>query len=297
VAPTLLPAHTIREMADEWSRAETDDGQRFVFAESGEGAPVVLLHGFPDTPHGWERIAAALADAGYRALAPWLRGYHPETIVEGRPYDLATIGSDPIRFLDALGEREAIIVGHDWGAGMAYAATNLHPDRVRAIVAIAIPHPGAAPRDLPTLWAARHFVGLNMPFAEQRVRRADFAYLEGLYRRWSPDWSGPERDRALAEAKRALADPRSLKGAVDHYRALRSRVSPVLTRPTTTPGHVVAGTHGLDRGVYERSAAMLGEGSQSMIVDGAGHWAHREREDAFIERLLAFVGEVDQADR
>ena len=284
-------------MSEGWSRAATDDGQRFVFAESGEGLPVVLLHGFPDTPYGWDRIAGALADEGYRALRPWLRGYKPETVVEGRPYDLPTIGSDPIRFLDALGEREAIVVGHDWGAGMAYAAATLHPDRVRAIVAIAIPHVAAAPRNLPTLWAARHFIGLNMPFAEQRVRRADFAYLDRLYRRWAPDWSGPERDRSLADAKRTFADPRSLNGALDHYRALRRGRDPRLLRPTQVPGLVVSGTHDLAPEVYGRSAEKLGEGSEATIVDGAGHWPHREREDAFIELLLSFVRRQAPADR
>jgi pimeloyl-ACP methyl ester carboxylesterase len=60
-------------MAEEWTTITADDGQRFVFAEAGEGPLVILLHGFPDTPHGWEGIAAGLADAGYRALRPWLR--------------------------------------------------------------------------------------------------------------------------------------------------------------------------------------------------------------------------------
>ncbi len=108
---------------------------------------VVLLHGFPDTPHGWGRIASGLADAGYRAVRPWLRGYHPATIVEGRPYDPVTLGSDPTIFLDALGEQEAILVGHDWGASVVYAAATLHPDRVRAIVPIGIPHPTLLPRN------------------------------------------------------------------------------------------------------------------------------------------------------
>ncbi len=170
-----------------------------------------------------------------------------------------------------------------------------HPDRLRAIVAVAIPHPDAAPRDLPTVWAARHFIGLNMPFAEQRVRRADFAHLDKLYRRWAPDWSGPERDRSLAEAKRVFADPRSLNGALDHYRALKERVSAEPLPPIATPGLVVAGTQDLAPEVYERSAEMLGEGSEAWIVEGTGHWPHREREDAFIERLLAFLRGVQPA--
>ena len=223
-------------MTEEWSRIAADDGQGFVFAEAGDGPLIILLHGFPDTPHGWERIAAGLADAGYRAVRPWLRGYHPDTIVEGRPYDPVTIASDPITFLDALGERDAILVGHDWGASMVYGAATLYPDRVRAIVPIAIPHPTLLPRNPSTLWAARHFLALKMPWAEKAVRRADFAYLETLYRRWSPNWVGAARERSLADAKSAFADQRSLSGALDYYRALSPRPAPGVGAATLGPG-------------------------------------------------------------
>ena len=280
-------------MAREWSRTATEDGQVFVFAETGQGPLVVLLHGFPDTPHGWEGIAAGLADAGYRAVHPWLRGYHPDTIVEARPYDLVTIGSDPIALLDALDEREAILVGHDWGAAMVYGAATLHPDRVRAVVPIAIPHPTLLRRNPSTLWAARHFFALRMPWAERAVRRADFAYLETLYRRWAPSWGGPARERCLAQAKRTFADERALSGALDYYRALPMRPPPELAGPAAARGLVVAGTTDLDPEVYERSAGLLGEGSDALILAGAGHWPHREAEEAFLARLIAFAGEVD----
>jgi pimeloyl-ACP methyl ester carboxylesterase len=283
-------------MAQEWSRIAADDGQGFVFAETGEGPLVILLHGFPDTPHGWERIAAGLADAGYRAVRPWLRGYHPDTIVEGRGYDPVTIGSDPIAFLDALGEREAILVGHDWGASMVYGAATLHPDRVRAIVPIGIPHPSLLPRDPRTLWAARHFLSLKMPWAERTVRRADFAYLDTLYGRWAPNWAGPARERSLADAKDAFSDERSLSGALDYYRALSPRTPPELARPPSARGLVVGGTTDiLDPDLYERTVSLLGVGSDSLIVEGAGHWPHREDEEAFLTRLISFVGEVERA--
>ena len=280
-------------MADEWSRAEGEDGQVFVFAESGEGPLVLLMHGFPDTPHGWERIAAAVAESGRRAVRPWLRGYHPETIVPGRPYDLVTLGRDPLALLDALGDREAVLVGHDWGAVLAYSAAAQAPERVRAIVPIAFPHPADLPRNPATLWDARHFVGLNMPLAERRVRRSNFVYLDRVYRRWAPAWSGPERDASLAAAKRALSDSRTLEAAVGYYRAVRLRPPPQLRRRPAVPGLVVAGTTDLDPSVYRSTAAGLGPGSDSLIAEGAGHWPHREQEDAFIARLLAFLNDLE----
>src|ERR1700730_346501 len=97
----------------DWSRATSPSGQRFVFADAGEGPPVVFLHGFPDTPHGWDRIAGAVAGHGYRTIRPWLRGYHPDTHVAGRSYDAVTIAHDPVELLDALGIENAVLVGHD----------------------------------------------------------------------------------------------------------------------------------------------------------------------------------------
>ena len=282
-------------MTDEWARVEADDGQGFVFAESGQGPLVVLIHGFPDTPHGWERISDRLVEAGFRAVRPWLRGYHPDTIVDGRPYDLVTIGSDPIRLLDALGERDAILVGHDWGAVIAYAAATLHPDRVRAIVPVALPHPNLLPRSPATMWAARHFFVLNLPWAERLMRRNDFAYLDTLYRRWAPQWEGPDRDACIARAGEAFADPRSLRGALDYYRALSPRLAPELTRPIPVPGLVVADTNGIPLEIWERTEALLGDGSETLVLPGTGHWPHREAEDAFLERLLEFAGRAGAA--
>jgi pimeloyl-ACP methyl ester carboxylesterase len=271
----------------EWSRATAEDGQTFVFADEGSGPLVLLYHGFPDTPHGWERIAAALNGAGYRTVRPWLRGYHPDTVVEGRPYDMLTLGSDPIRLLDALGERDAVLVGHDWGAFMCYPAAAQHPERLRAIVPVALPNWNHLPRNLKLLIGARHFVALNMPWAEWRVRRRDFAYLDQLYRRWAPGWSGPGRDACLSRVKEAFADRRSLKAAVDHYRALRIRPIPELEREVPVPALLV-GDAGIPRAIFERSAGLLGEGTEIEMV-AAGHWPHREREPEFTARLTEFL--------
>jgi pimeloyl-ACP methyl ester carboxylesterase len=272
-----------------WSRAVGDDGQTFVYADEGEGPLVVLLHGFPDTPHGWGPTAKALVDGGFRVVRPWLRGYHPDTIVEGRPYDLLTISSDPIRLLDALGERNAVVGGHDWGAMMVFGAAVLHPDRLRAIVPVALPHPSLLPRDPRTMWAARHMLAMRMPWAEAAARRNDFAYFDRLYRRWAPNWRGPGRDGSLAEAKAALADDRALAAAVGYYRALEPGRDSELMGESTVPGLVVADTADVPLEVYERSAGMLGEGSQAVAFEGAGHWPHREYETEFLDRLRDFL--------
>jgi pimeloyl-ACP methyl ester carboxylesterase len=276
-----------------WSRATAEDGQTFVFADEGAGPLVVLIHGFPDTPHGWGPTAGALVDAGYRVVRPWLRGYHPDTVVEGRPYDVLTISSDPVRLLDAIGERQAILVGHDWGSIMVFGAAALHPDRLRAVVPIALPHLSFLPRDPLTTWAARHFFVLKLPWAAWLMRRSDFAYLERLYRRWAPGWRGAARDRTVGAAKAALADERVLRGSLAYYRALSPKAPPEFGARSPVPGLVVADTTDVALDCFEESAGMLGDGSQVLEFEGAGHWPHREHEPEFIRRLLDFLQALD----
>lgn len=199
------------------SRASAHD-QRFLYTDSGEGPLVALFHGFPDTPQGWADTREALNGAGYRTVVPYLRGYHPETIVPGRGYGAGEIAEDAVRLLDAIGAEEAVLVGHDWGAAVVYRAAALAPERVRAICAVAIPHPRLLKRSLGLLWRGRHFLTLRLPSGPWLARRHDFAYLDTLMRRWAPNWSGPAREATLADVKRCFADPRVLDAALGYYR-------------------------------------------------------------------------------
>lgn len=275
-------------------RATTADGQTFVYRDRGEGPLVVLLHGFPDTPGSWDGIAARLVEAGYRTVAPWLRGYHPATVVEGLGYGAEAIAGDPVRLLDALGEDAAVLVGHDWGASMVYGAASLAPERVRAIVPIDIPHPSLVRPSPAAAWAVRHFLALKLPWADRSVARHDFAYVDTLYRRWAPRWSGPERDRAVADAKACFRHPGNLRGAIDHYRALSPRLPATLSTPPAVRGLVVGGTSMIAAAAYAATAAAMADGSEPFVVDGAGHWPHREAEDRFVERLLGFLGSLGE---
>ena len=236
------------------------EGNSFVVSQAGEGPDIVLLHGFPDTPHSWSEVQAALVGAGWRVSVPWLRGYHPDTIVAGRRYDPETLGRDGLGLLDAIGAPRAVLVGHDWGALETYVAATLAPERVRAMVTLAIPHPSLLRRTPASLWAARHFLALKLPWAARATRRNDFAYLDKLYRRWAPNWSGPERDESLREAKRALSSQETLNGAIDYYRALPLGGSRLLEGPPAVPGLIVGGTADLvDAELFTATAALLPE--------------------------------------
>jgi pimeloyl-ACP methyl ester carboxylesterase len=275
---------------DDWQRAEHED-RTFVYLDSGDGPLVVLFHGFPDHPLSWDGIRTALVEAGYRAVAPFLRGYHPDTVVEGRGYSPVEIGDDAVALLDALGAESATLVGHDWGASVAYSAATLAPARVDRVVTAGIPHPSAFKPSPRLAWFGRHFVAFKMPWAEAMSRRNHFAYIEGLYRRWSPDWSGPERDAAVARVKEAFADPTVLHHALGYYRDFSTKRPEVLERPLESKALIVGG--GGETALlaaYESSCTFVTEPCEVVLVPGAGHWPHREDEPFFIERLLAFLG-------
>jgi len=268
-------------------------GQPFVVSQEGEGPDAVLVHGFPDTPHSFAALQRELVGAGWRVTVPWLRGYHPDTIVPGRPYDFETIGRDGLALLDAIGAQRALFVGHDWGALMSFVVATLAPERVTGLATIAIPHPTLLQRTPASLYAARHFLALKLPWAEASTRRNDFAYLDALYRRWSPNWSGPERDESVAQVKQALSRPGTLKGAIDYYRALPLGGSKLLERPPAVANLTIGGTVDIVAPeVFRASAELFPAPSRALIVEGAGHWAHREQEQRVNAEIVRFAGEL-----
>jgi pimeloyl-ACP methyl ester carboxylesterase len=274
-------------------RTIAHEGRSYVLSQSGEGPDIVLQHGFPDTPYSWAKIETALVGAGWRVTVPWLRGYRPETIVPGRGYDAEMLGRDLLGVLDAIGAERAVLFGHDWGALETYVAAALAPERVRAIVTSDIPHPSVLERSPRALWRVRHFIALKMPWAAWSAKRNDFAYLDRLYRRWSPDWSGPERDETLRGAKDALSSPETLNGAIDYYRDLALGGSAVAERVPTVPGLIIGGEHSIgDPGLYARTAELLPAPSRALVVAGTGHWPHRENEGLVVPEVLRFLGEI-----
>jgi pimeloyl-ACP methyl ester carboxylesterase len=267
-------------------RSAEHDGQRFVYTDSGEGPLVVLFHGFPDTPRGWADTRDALNAAGYRTVVPYLRGYHPDTIVAGRGYGGQEIAQDAVRLLDAIGAQEAVLVGHDWGASVAYRAAELAPERVRGVCGVAIPHLRMLKRTPGLVWRGRHFITLSLPTGRRLARGRDFAYLDTLMRRWAPNWSGPEREATLADVKRAFTDPRVLDAALGYYRDAKPADLAILS----TPALIVGGTTDiLDVETFRRSPEGFDGPCEVVIAEGAGHWPHREAADLFNQRLLGFL--------
>ncbi|MFI5408598.1 alpha/beta fold hydrolase [Kaistia sp. UC242_56] len=116
------------------------NGIRINFAEQGEGPLIVLCHGFPETSYSWRHQVSALADAGFHAVAPDMRGYgKTDAPQDPESYTLMHLVGDMVALLDGIGEQTAIIVGNDWGASIAWQAALMRPDRFRGVVALGVP--------------------------------------------------------------------------------------------------------------------------------------------------------------
>ena len=275
-------------MTIEWREASAG-GQTFRYVDSGEGPLVLLLHGFPDLPTGWDSIRARLNEAGFRTVAPYLRGYHPATL-SGRAFGTSDQADDVALLLDALGEATAVVVGHDWGAEATYGSATKYPDRVIKMVALGIPHPMTLKPSLGAAWAGRHFVYFKLPWAQATARLFGLRMVGRLYRRWAPSWRGPDRDGSVTAAVAAFRDERVLRGALSYYKALRPG-HPLYRTKISVPALVVGGADepSVLQRAYEATPRRFTATCDVRILDGAGHWPHRENEEAFVQALLAFL--------
>ena len=224
-------------MADELHFVDAN-GLRFAYLEEGTGPLVLMLHGFPDTPHTWDDLRSRIAAKGYRAVSPFMRGYHP-TAIPDRDADQETLARDALALVDALGASEAIVIGHDWGASAAYGAAALGPERVKKLFVLAIPHPATLKPTLKKLWGVRHFAVYKLPGAPERFARNDFAALPEICRRWSPSWRPDPNE--FDPVRASFSNRASLNAAFGYYRKLSPIPSASLKARITVPAVVVAG--------------------------------------------------------
>lgn len=271
-------------------RTVSANGIDFAVVEEGSGPLVVLLHGFPDTPQTWDATRPALAAAGYRAVSPFMRGYAPTSIPDDGDFSADALGDDVAALIEALGADRAIVVGHDWGASAAYSAAITHPERVTMLVTVAIPHPRAVRPSPRLLWKGRHFFSLRRKNAADRVRRDNFAEIDMLVRRWSPQWDVPEGETDAV--KRALSQPGSLEAALGYYRAVGLRLPKSYRGRIAMPAVAFAGASdfALRPETFER-ARKLHDADYEVVTLPGGHFLHREHPDQFVEALLARLPE------
>ncbi|HWI72411.1 MAG TPA: alpha/beta fold hydrolase, partial [Baekduia sp.] len=223
-------------------RFVTVDGVRLHYVEAGAGPMVVLLHGFPEFWWSWRHQIPALADAGFRVVAIDMRGYaQSDKPPRWQDYRMELLAGDVAGVIAQLSETgRAHVVGHDWGAAVAWAVATLHPDRVDRLAALNVPHPATmlrtlqrSPRQLARSWYMFFF---QLPLLPERLlQRGGRRTLERVYADARP---GAFTAEDLARYETALMGPGGMKGPIDYYRAaLRQspRRARSLFRPIAAP--------------------------------------------------------------
>jgi pimeloyl-ACP methyl ester carboxylesterase len=268
------------------------NGLRFAYLEQGTGPLVLLVHGFPDTAHTWDGVMPALAEAGYRAVAPFTRGYAPTEIPTDGAFDTCTLGKDVLGLIDALGGGPAVVVGHDWGASAGYSAAALGPDRVRLLVTLAIPHPGGITPTPALVWKLRHFFTLRTKHAATRLAKNDFAYVDQLWRRWSHQWKDIPASET-EQVKAAFREPGCAAAACHYYRSQGLRTPPSHKLQITVPAVCFAGEHDMIAPrLYEKSRSVFTSSYEVVQVPG-GHFMHREHPVPFRTELVRVLRDHD----
>ena len=220
----------------------------YVERSGDRGAPlVVLLHGFPEFWYSWRHQLVALADAGYRVVAPDLRGYGRSDKPRGiDAYQIETLADDVAHLIEALGAQRASVVGHDWGGMVAWWHAMRHPAQVETLSILNCPHPAHQPRmlsDPAQVKKSRYMLFFQLPkLPEWRLRRDDLAALRRLLRN-EPTTPGAFTDADIQRYVDAF-DPASTTAAMNYYRAYLRRGRALLRelRPIDIPTQVIWGT-------------------------------------------------------
>ena len=197
---------------------------RLHYVEVGEGPLVLLLHGFPQFWYQWRHQIPALVEAGFRVVAPDMRGYNLSDKPLGvGAYRVELLARDVERLIRTCGEGTADVVGHDWGAIAAWVAAMRHPERVEKLAILNVPHPA---RSLDGLLSPMQLLRSSYVFffqiprlPEEVIRAGDFALLRSVFR------SDPVQPEALTAEDieryiEAIARPGALTATINYYRAL-----------------------------------------------------------------------------
>jgi len=279
----------------------TANGLTFAALADGpaDGPLALCLHGFPDSAWTWRFLLPELGRAGFRAVAPWLRGYAPTDIPTAPSYGVGALVADVEALHEALGgDQRAVLIGHDWGAIAAYPAASFAPERWARVVTIAVPPPGTTGSvffNYEQLKRSFYVFLFQTPLAEAAVAADDLAFIDGLWRDWSPGYDGSVD---VARVKDALRQPANLAAAIGYYRAiLGAAPDPAYAAEASAPGMPPQPTlylHGEDDGCMgvgfaAGAGAGLSPASRVEILPGVGHFLHVERPDVVNPMIIEWL--------
>jgi len=251
-----------------------------------DGEPIVLLHGFPETAQSWSLVAPALATAGFAVIAPNQRGYCAGARPSGvDAYTTDQLVGDVIGLLDALGLTSAHIVGHDWGAAVAWMLAATFPERVRTLTAVSVPHLAAygwALREDPDQQKRASYIDVF-----RQKGKAEHLLLENDAERLRAMFGTDVPPNLVDEHVQALSEPAAMTAALNWYRAMDAdlgNLGPVRV-PTTfvwSSGDMAIGRAGADRcGEFVEAPYRFVE------LDGVSHWIPEVAPEALADAIIA----------
>ncbi len=280
------------------------NGLDFSYLECGTGPLALCIHGFPDSAHSWRHLLPELAKSGFRAIAPFTRGYAPTSIAPDNCYQTGALAADVNALHQALGGNEdAVLIGHDWGASTVYVAGANAPERWKRVVAMSVP-PGLTLRkafqgDLDQIKRSWYMFFFQSALAETAIPANDYALIEMLWKEWSP---GFESKDALQNFKQCVSKTENLQATLGYYRAslgsgqrtdayntIQNKGMEPLSQPTLY-------LHGRDDGCI---GAELAEDARANcpwltveIVDGVGHFMQLENPKLVNKRIIEWVQSI-----
>lgn len=196
-----------------------------------DGEPVVLLHGFPQTNWCWRHVMPLLAQAGYRVLAPDLRGYGKSS--KQGPFDLDTVSNDMALLLDALGLQKATFVGHDWGGAVAWHFAAHYQERLHRLVVVNCPHPAvfsqALTSQLSQVKRSWYMFFFQVPWLPERLIAHNDGALVARSIRAASKLRTNLSDEAVLPYRQALARTKDVSSALGYYRAMHKQALKLLT--------------------------------------------------------------------
>ena len=279
----------------------TANGIDFTYLSCGTGPLALCLHGFPDSPHSWRHLMPALADAGFRAVAPFTRGYAPTSLAPDGLYQTGALSADANALHEVLGgDSSAVLIGHDWGAPSVYGAAATAPDRWKSVVGMSVP-PGPAfgmafATNLEQVKKSWYMFYFQHPLSDMVVPSQDLAFIDMLWRDWSP---GLDAQSDAENCKACLRDPQHLQAALGYYRCTLG-AGP---RSDTYDAIQAAGTgelsmptlylHGANDGCIGREVAesvrTLSPWVTVSIIEGAGHFLQLEKPNEVNAQIVEWV--------
>ena len=267
------------------------NGVRFAYIEEGQGPLVLLFHGYPETARSWATVQHRIAAAGYRVVAPYMRGYPPTAFADD--YSVKALGQDVVSLIDAFGEQSAVVVGHDWGAAAVYRAAADNPSKIKKVVALSIPHSRAFAGDLTVFWEAPHFVYYQFPWAERLLWSRDFAHVDRIYKQWAPSYQ--PTPAVLEDIKATLRVPGATASTLNYYWTLvrtdSAESAAAAAKDITMPALIITGSEDgpMRTGRFDKARPAFTGPYKLVEIGKVGHFPQLEAPDQTGEAIVNFL--------